>query len=61
MDRTALAKIEIQLRSVFDYELAVIARVLKVRPDELLPGAGLDAMLPDLQKGSIAVKRKQRS
>jgi len=36
IDRVALAKIESQLRSVFDYELVVIAAELGVEPGELL-------------------------
>ena len=60
MDRTAVAKIEIQLRSVFDYELAMIARVLSVSPDELLPGeTSLDSILPDLIRGTIPAKRRK--
>ena len=60
MDRTAVAKIEIQLRSVFDYELAMIARVLKVSTDELLPNAAsLDLVLPDLLRGAIPAKRRK--
>jgi len=58
MDRTAVAKIEIQLRSVFDYELAMIARVLKVRVEDLLPIAReLDSILPDLQAGVVTRRR----
>jgi len=60
MDRTAVAKIETRLRSVFDFELAMIARVLKVGADELLPNAAaLDSILPDLMRGSIPVKRRK--
>lgn len=36
-DRVWVAKIESQIRSVFDYELAVIASVLGVKADDLLP------------------------
>ena len=52
MDRTAIAKIETQIRSVFDFELAMIARVLRVKADELLPTSGaLDRDLPALLQG----------
>ena len=60
LDRTALAKIEIQLRSVFDFELAMIARVLGVSTEALLPpGAKLDAILPALQKGKLIVQKRR--
>lgn len=36
IDRVAVAKIESQIRSLFDYELIVIGTVLKVSPDEML-------------------------
>lgn len=59
MDRTALAKIEMQIRSVFDYELAMIARVLGVSADELLPTqAKLDVALPALMRGSVPIRKK---
>jgi transcriptional regulator with XRE-family HTH domain len=35
--RLMLTRIENQIRGVYDYELQVIAAVLGVRPDELLP------------------------
>ena len=35
--RVIVAKIECQNRSVYDYELVVIAKVLKVEPQALLP------------------------
>jgi len=51
-DRVVVAKIESQLRSVFDYEAAVIARVLGVTLDDLLPGKSvLDKDLEDLVAG----------
>ena len=37
LDRVGVAKIESQLRSVFDFELAVIATELGVEPGALLP------------------------
>lgn len=52
LDRVAVAKIESQLRSVFDYELAVIARELGVDPTKLLPAAPvLRVDLDDLISG----------
>jgi transcriptional regulator with XRE-family HTH domain len=52
IDRTSVAKIEAQLRSVFDFELAMIARVLAVDPSTLLPShAELLKALPHLMVG----------
>lgn len=51
-DRVWVAKVESQIRSVFDYELAVIAAVLGVKADELLPtGKALKRDLSALQEG----------
>ena len=51
-DRVWVAKVESQIRSVFDFELAVIAGVLGVTADELLPKAKeLKRDLPALQEG----------
>jgi transcriptional regulator with XRE-family HTH domain len=36
-ERVTVAKIESQIRSVYDYELAVLAQVLGVVADEILP------------------------
>jgi transcriptional regulator with XRE-family HTH domain len=36
LDRVAVAKIESQIRSIFEYELIVLGSVLKVTPEELL-------------------------
>ena len=36
IDRVAVAKIESQIRSLFDYELIVIGNVLKIPPEEML-------------------------
>lgn len=59
MDRTAVAKIEAQLRSVFDFELAMIARVLGVGTDALMPAnAVLDRNLQHLMKGTIPVRSR---
>lgn len=50
IDRVAVAKIESQIRSLFDYELIVIRTVLKISPEELLavPDRNLRANLPIL-------------
>ena len=37
VDRVTVAQIEWQIRSVFDYELALIARVLGAGPEALIP------------------------
>lgn len=51
-DRVWVAKIESQIRSVFDFELAVIASVLGVKADDLLPDERkLKKDLPALQEG----------
>lgn len=51
-DRVWVAKIESQIRSVFDYELAVIAAELGVKADDLLPTEKvLKRDLPALQEG----------
>ncbi len=52
MDRTAVAKIEAQIRSVFDFELAVIAKVLGATMDNLTPESKtLKRLLPNLMAG----------
>lgn len=50
IDRVAVAKIESQIRSLFDYELIVMGAVLKVSPDEMLEVSerSLRANLPAL-------------
>ena len=61
MDRTAIAKIESQLRSLFDYELAIFARALGVAAEELLPKDGeLKRALPDLMAGEKESTRSQK-
>ncbi len=51
-DRVTVAKVEGQIRSVFDYELAVIAGVFGVGPSELLPTViALATELPALLEG----------
>lgn len=53
-DRVWVAKVESQIRSVFDYELAVIASVLGVKADDLLPEERkLKKDLPALQEGEM--------
>lgn len=37
LSRSSVAKIELQIRSVFDYELQIIAEVLEVSPEALFP------------------------
>lgn len=53
MDRVTVAKVESQIRSLFDFEVIVLAKVLKVDPQELLaiPHQTLRAALPDLIAG----------
>ena len=47
-----VAKVESRLRSAFDYEAAIIARVLGVPLDDLMPGKSvLDKDLEDLVAG----------
>lgn len=51
-DRVWVAKVESQIRSVFDFELAVVAAALGTRADDLLPKQKeLKRDLPALQKG----------
>jgi len=56
IDRVGIAKIESQIRSVFDFELAIIAAELGVVPAELLPS--VRKLKPDLDD-LIAGKRDQ--
>ncbi len=52
MNRLTVVKIEGQIRSVFDYELAIVAKVLGTTCDELLPAkAALARDLDDLVQG----------
>ena len=54
LDRIAVAKIEARIRSVFDFELAMIAHLLTVSTDELLPRhTELKKSLPSLRQGFI--------
>ena len=51
-DRVWVAKVESQIRSVFDFELSVVAAVLGVKADDLLPKAKeLKRDLEALQRG----------
>jgi len=55
VDRVAVAKIESQIRSVHDYEVAVLADVLGVESRGLFPGASaLAKELDDLISGKRA-------
>ena len=52
LDRTALAKIEAQIRSLFDFELAIIAKALAVSMSDLVPvERRLREILPALKSG----------
>jgi len=52
LDRISVAKIEMQIRSVFDFELAVIADVLQVTTDDLrMPRVRFKTLLPALIAG----------
>lgn len=54
MDRITVAKIEMGLRSVFDFELVIIARVLGSPTDCLFPDrSSLKEMLPALLDGMV--------
>ena len=60
LDRTSVVKIEAGLRSVFDYELAVIAQQLKTTTDLLYPSwSDLQGALPDLLKGEKLVRTRK--
>lgn len=51
-DRVAVAKVESQIRSVYDFELAVLAETLRVDLPKLMPTASQLALdLADLQRG----------
>ncbi len=56
MDRVAVAKIESQIRSLFDFEVIVLSRVLKVSAEELLtiPHQRLKSQLPSLILGKAS-------
>ena len=60
LDRTGIAKIETGLRSVFDYEIAVIAHQLKTTTDLLYPPwPEVQGALQDLLKGEKPFKTKR--
>ncbi|MBL9154771.1 MAG: helix-turn-helix transcriptional regulator [Verrucomicrobiales bacterium] len=52
-DRVTVAKVESQIRSVFDFELVVLSRVLQVEANELMevPQAVLKDALSKLSRG----------
>ena len=57
LDRAGVAKIESGIRSVFDYELAIIARALDLKADDLLPPENqLKELLPLLLEGTISTQ-----
>jgi hypothetical protein len=50
--RVTVARIENRMRSVYDYEMQIIASVLRVSPEQLLPPAGKTAEeLDELKSG----------
>jgi hypothetical protein len=54
LDRAALAKIEARIRSLYDFELMVIARVLRVPCHKLAPPENeMGRILPRLLDGEI--------
>jgi len=54
MDQATYSKIELQTRSLFDFELALIAKTLGVPAGDLLPGTeNLKKILPSLYQGKI--------
>ena len=60
IDRTGVAKIETGLRSVFDYELAVIAQQLRTKTDMLYPPwLEIQEALPDLLNGEKPLKTRR--
>lgn len=64
-DRVYVAKIESQIRSVFDFELIVLAQVLGVTTEQLIPTfEQMRPNLPELQKGlrkTIPSRRPRRT
>lgn len=54
-DRVIVAKIEAQIRSIYEYELIVLGTVLKVSAEELLsfPHRSLRSQLPALIGGRL--------
>lgn len=62
LDRAGVAKIESGIRSVFDYELAIIARALNLKVDDLLPPENqLKELLPLLLEGTISTQSDSKS
>jgi transcriptional regulator with XRE-family HTH domain len=59
IDRFGVAKIESRVRSVFDFELALIGRVLGVDVTDLMPSAAeLKRTFPHLRKGVLSSRPK---
>lgn len=57
IDRFGVAKIESCVRSVFDFELALISKVLGVDVSDLLPStAELKRTFPHLRKGTTSTE-----
>lgn len=56
LDRVAVAKIESQIRSVYDFEVIVLANALKVTVAELMAVGPqeMEKALPDLVRGKRA-------
>lgn len=54
-DRVVVAKIESQIRSVYDFEVIVISKVLRLEPGELLDisQSAVKAALPQLVEGEM--------
>lgn len=58
IDRVGVVKIETRIRSVFDFELKIIADALKIESDSLFPdGPQLRRDLPYLRAGQRTLKR----
>lgn len=59
IDRLGVVKIERRIRSVFDFELRILADVLKTDTDSLFPAREtLRSELPDLRKGQRSTRAK---
>lgn len=53
IDRVAVAKIESQIRSVFDFEAVIIAKALRADIEDLMavPSKAMETALPQLRVG----------
>ena len=59
IDRVTIAKIESQIRSLYDFELAVIAAALNISTAELgLREKDFATLLPPLMKGQVSIRKK---